>query len=283
MQPVANSTKGKPMWRMQTGNRVLTRAEWACLSIGVDHLFGDVTMDLECHCDECETGVAVFDRLTAEQKLLILADVSEALCRPDVTWPELTATNEGTIAAMFNSLEFMLGYEIESKNGTRTRRALLAALADDPPEEMPAEDCTDEQEWEFMIECFEDRILWDHDFDMIDDVLDLPPEVSEKHHVRCQASGTLGHQYQEGTREDPGQNLSDSSLPRPRFPGAASAHWYAALAQQIGQRQLQLPPEPGVGDSNPFECIFAQRTLVIVDRSGRPDAALGQCIPPTVG
>jgi hypothetical protein len=164
------------MWRMQTGNRVLTPAEWSCLAIGVGYLFDQVCADVDDETDDVETGVAVFDRLTAEQKLLILADTAEALVRPEVPWPELTAVREGTVAAMFASLEFLIGLEVEMGEETTWRRALLAALADDPPDEMPAADCDDDSEWELTVECFTDRVLWDRDFDI--DLADLPPEVS---------------------------------------------------------------------------------------------------------
>lgn len=171
------------MWRMQSGERVLTKAEWACLAMGVDFLFDQVDFDVKYETDDAETGIPVFDRLTAEQKLLILAEVAEALVRKKVPWPDLTAVREATVAAMFESLEFIISLEVAAdrpkKQRTTIRELLLAALADDPPEEMPKAKCTDESEWELMVECFADRVLWDRDFNL-DQVADLPPEAAAK-------------------------------------------------------------------------------------------------------
>ncbi|QDT53606.1 hypothetical protein Pan44_16280 [Caulifigura coniformis] len=165
------------MWRMQSGDRVLTPAEWCCLAIGVDYLFDQVQADVDDETDETETGIAVFDRLTAEQKVLILAETAEALVRQNVPCPELNAVREGTVAAMFASLELMLGFEVEIDERSSVRWALQAALADDPPEEMPATSCNDGSDWQPLVEYFMDRVLWDRDF-MVEEMADLDPDVA---------------------------------------------------------------------------------------------------------
>jgi hypothetical protein len=176
------------MWRMQSGERVLTAAEWCCLSDAVDWLRDGIESDVDSDSNVTDTGIAIFDRLTAEQKLLILADTVEALVVPEIPCPDHTAVNEGTIAAIFATLRQHIDFEMDMESGTHHRRALLAALADDPPEEMPAADCDDGDEWDLMVEFFTDRVLWDRDFE-IEEVADLPPEAAAELHEMMRFGG----------------------------------------------------------------------------------------------
>jgi hypothetical protein len=58
------------------------------------------------------------------------------------------------------------------------RRLLLAVHADAlTPDDLPALTETDEDEWLALFEAMEGRILRDRDFQMADDLLDLPPEA----------------------------------------------------------------------------------------------------------
>jgi hypothetical protein len=136
--------------------------------------------------------------------MLILAEVTEALVK-DVPSPKLTAVREATVAAMFASLEFMIGLEIEMGD-TTARRALLVALADDPPEEIPDETCEDEFEWELTAECLETRILWDRDFEM-DEVADMPPDVA----AAVDASLQFGDGYFSAVAAEPDKTMLEAA------------------------------------------------------------------------
>ena len=118
----------QPMWRMQGGDRVFTKAEWACLSGAVDILRDWIESDIEAGRDEPCSGIAVFDGLTSEQKLLILVETCEALVLPEIPAPDHTAANEATIAAVFSMLQTLIDGEIEMDDGTTMRHALLAAM-----------------------------------------------------------------------------------------------------------------------------------------------------------
>jgi hypothetical protein len=49
----------------------------------------------------------------------------------------------------------------------------------DREEPLPDEVSTDTEEWDWLLEEFEDRIFWDNDFAMGDEFLDLPPDEAQ--------------------------------------------------------------------------------------------------------
>src|SRR5262249_6919088 len=107
------SGRAMAMWRMQTGNRVLTAAEWGVFRAGLDQLRDYIEQDTADQTDHTETGIAVFDALTAEQKLALLAEVALALREPSVPTPRHTAANEGAIMAVLVTFREMLQAEVE--------------------------------------------------------------------------------------------------------------------------------------------------------------------------
>ena len=92
--------KSETMWMLSDDERILTKAEWDCLRIGLASLRDSIEEDIFGQSDFATTGVQVFDRLTASQKLAMLANTCEALTFPNVPAPQLNAVNEGTIAAL---------------------------------------------------------------------------------------------------------------------------------------------------------------------------------------
>src|SRR5436305_976940 len=116
---------------MSGGNRVLTDPEWELYATGLDRLRDEVESDLSVGADDVETGVAAFDRLTAAQKLSLLADTALALRDPAVPPPRHTAANEGAIQAVFAILHCDLMADLDAADGgpdtTDIRSLLLAA------------------------------------------------------------------------------------------------------------------------------------------------------------
>jgi hypothetical protein len=173
------------MWHTEEGDRTLSEPEWALFSTGIALLWASIEDDIRYETDDTEMGVPIFDRLTPEQKLALVADIADALRDPVAPSPHHTAANEGAIAAVFSmirvSLETELG--IEGANGidekpTRIRR-MLRAVGEEPEDrewQVPDETATDADEWDWLVEEFEGRIFWDADFEMGDEFLDLPPE-----------------------------------------------------------------------------------------------------------
>lgn len=174
------------MWNMNSGERVLSDTEWTVFEYGLGVLRDLLEEDLESASDIPGTGVLVFDRLTTEQKFVLLADVASALRDPAVPIPELTAANEGAVAAVINILRDLLEGELDANrseaNPPRTdlRKALLSVGAHDGWEEMPAATDTDSESWAFVLDSFEDLILWDIDYELADQFLDLPPDASRE-------------------------------------------------------------------------------------------------------
>jgi hypothetical protein len=100
------------MWRTPCGNRVLTEPEWALFAACVDLLWDWIESDIESGHDDANLGLVAFDRLTPEQKLVMLADVADALRSVSVPMPRHSASNEATIAAMFTVIHSLLECDI---------------------------------------------------------------------------------------------------------------------------------------------------------------------------
>ena len=155
--------------------RVLEDAEAAAFREALISLWDEITL-----CDEIkeehEVGVGRFDELQANQKLVMLVDVGEALLYEHVASPQLTALNEGTIAAVYRQLQFCVEFEIDDGGtGTHFRSLTHHACQQAGTEDIPVIFCTDIDEWTFLIEGLQDRILWDSDFESVE-MLDTTPE-----------------------------------------------------------------------------------------------------------
>jgi hypothetical protein len=175
------------MWNTGDGERVLRNEEWEVFSTGLDLLRDMVEMDIHGDDDNAVAGVQVFDDLTAEQKLVVLADVAEALRSPSIPAPNFTATNEAAIAAVFSMFKAMLEAEIDTaqsemgKPSTALRLLLLTAIGqvEEQEEPLPSEVNLDTDEWDILLEVLKGRVLWDTDFAMGDAFLDLPPDEAK--------------------------------------------------------------------------------------------------------
>jgi hypothetical protein len=169
-------------------NRVLTEPEWALFAAGVDLLWDWIESDIEAGGDDANLGLVAFDRLTSEQKLVMLADVANALRTVSVPLPRHTASNEATIAAVFSVLRGALELEIdvatddEMPPSASIRQLLLACCsdADDYDDLLPGVSSEDLEEWGLILEEIVDRILWDCDYQSSNDLMDLPPDVARQ-------------------------------------------------------------------------------------------------------
>src|SRR4051812_10684455 len=118
---------------MQDADRVLTDAEWALFRTGLDLLRDSIEEDIRAETDDTDTGIPVFDRLTPEQKLALLADTAHALRDLTIPTPHHTAANEGAIAAVFSMVLVELETELDiagmEEKPTEIRRMLRAVCA----------------------------------------------------------------------------------------------------------------------------------------------------------
>jgi hypothetical protein len=232
---------------MQDGDRALTEAEWGLFRAGVELLREAVEEDIQAGTDDADTGVAVFDRLTPEQKLALLADTALALRDPATPTPRHTAANEGAVAAVFSMIRVALemeldiaGLEDEEERPAEIRRTLRAVCdgPNDREQPLPDETATDAEEWGWPLEEFEDRIFWDCDFEMGDEFLDLPHDEAR---VKLQSCGI-----------DP-----DYFLAVPDEPGEAGL----TAARQTLARLLGLPAPDDNGDYPAINDLYYHLTI----------------------
>ncbi len=163
------------MWRTPEGNRTLSGVEAEVFLEGLRSL----TAELRDQRDDHESDVPAFDALSFGQRVSTLQDVSNGLLRSDVPIAVHTAANEAAIYAIYRQLhrmvvdELMVSDEGEEEcldvRGMLTRAASTMRL-----EGAPSSDCTDDAEWDALIETLSDRVLWDRDFEGGNLFLDSP-------------------------------------------------------------------------------------------------------------
>lgn len=199
------------MWWTPKGERVLRGSEWDLFCVGISTVW-DIVEDTFDDPDLLKTRVKAFDDLQPNQKLALLGLVGKALRDEEEPSPNLTVYTEGTVAAVFRHIAAEVTMEIEmagdldpDADATLLRRLVLSAaleidILDEAEDQDSAavvnrsEDDADEEdedskpwsppdvssedvdEWEFVVECLANRILWeDEDFEIGDKFLDADP------------------------------------------------------------------------------------------------------------
>lgn len=185
------------MYRTSQGNRTLRGAERRLFveSLG---MIADFLSDFDYDAD-----IPVFDDLQQNQKIAVLLGVSKALLRDNVAPPPLTATSEAAVAVVYQNVIDRIVDEIELSTtddgdegfeefgdlgdaGPSWRTLVLQACREATElDDLPDAESTDAEQWALLIECLQDRILWDRDWQMLEH-LDTDPEVSRS------LKGTLG-------------------------------------------------------------------------------------------
>ena len=150
------------MWHTNTGDRTLEGAEAKLFA----YALWDFLCELEVKDGDFDAGLKAFDRLTYGQKLSVLSAVANGLLRPDVPIRKLTAAVESAIAAVFEYLKILVLLEIDVPEiPSSWRKMILAVRKGYGGEELPDEDCEDDEEWLTEIEELSYLILWDYDFE----------------------------------------------------------------------------------------------------------------------
>jgi hypothetical protein len=190
------------MWHTSRGDRTLRGQEallvQTSIDIMVDALLVHIDEEFEDAAADCESGVAVYDALSASQRIALLHDVAKYLLTDTETTLPLSAPLEATIAAIFVEVRDQVAIEIDFLSGGDNpepawRRAVLAAyrsivLAPDDEYvagefiemDLPDESCDEIHAWEYLVDGLTDAILWDRDFEMADGFLDVDPGVSNQ-------------------------------------------------------------------------------------------------------
>ena len=165
------------MWHTNCGDRTLEGAE---ARLFAEALWGFVS-ELELSEGDYDVSLEVFDRLAYGQKVSLLSIIGAGLLKPDEPICKLTANVEGAIAAVFDHLKTAVIIEIdEPEFKSNWRKMILAVRRQSGAEELPDENCEDEEEWLFEIEELSYLILWDADYEDEDLYIDRSPEEAQR-------------------------------------------------------------------------------------------------------
>jgi len=161
------------MWRTSSGERTLEGAEAKVFAEVLWDFLDEINLGPD---DDYVLGVNIFDRLTYGQKISALSIVGKGLLTDSSPVP-LTAVLEGTIAAIYQHMKICIIIELdEPEFGTTWRKKVVSAREESGGEEIPSHDCTDINEWDIEVDCLEDYILWDADYEDEDLFIDDFPE-----------------------------------------------------------------------------------------------------------
>ena len=176
------------MWHTSAGDRTLEGAEAALIREAIGWVLD--TLEPQTHDDVWLFGVRVFDHLEFGQKLALLCRVGEALLRPDIPPPKLTALSEATVGVLYQGIRQCVQIEIDDDadgfEARHWRRLVLAAVGEGEqggpavgrPEPLPEQDCPAMDEWDILLETLESLVLWDADWMDDDFFLDVDPDTA---------------------------------------------------------------------------------------------------------
>ena len=181
------------MWHTPNEIRTLQGAEAPLIRASIAHILDMLETEAEGLADHWEFGIPVFDKLSRQQQIVLLAGVGEALLQDDVPAQELTAINESTVGAIYENIFQCVQFEVDSddpeindgRDMTYWRRLLRDAVGEtdrpqlppDADEQLPNANCPDMEEWGIMIETIQSFVLWDADWHDEDLHLDVAPET----------------------------------------------------------------------------------------------------------
>lgn len=159
------------MWQTVMGDRILEGDE--------AQLFAEIALDFTQTLEACENeydlNIPVFDSLTYNQKIWVLLVIVKGLLQQKFPAVELTAVNEGAIAAIFEHLKAQVCCEIDMKLPSNWRILIREALVYAGFKGMPRLRSRKTGEWEFAIDRLSGRVLWDSDY-LAAYTLDTAPE-----------------------------------------------------------------------------------------------------------
>jgi hypothetical protein len=164
------------MYRTPEGERILLGAERRLFEESLGMM-----VDLLSEGDT-DFGVQPFDELQRGQKLFALYRAGRGLLAPDEPAPELTAFLEATVAAVYRFIQGQVVQEIEEPDFATAdpswRSMVLDAIRQrGDVEDIPDESDPDISQWEFLMECLQNGVLWDNDLEM-QEGMDIDPDTS---------------------------------------------------------------------------------------------------------
>lgn len=176
------------MWRTSTGDRILLGDEARIFLDAVRSLRDMITSGVDFG-ESYQTGVTLFDSLQPTQQMMALHAVATSLLKQEVPMPELSATLEATVYAIYREIGSLIEMEISFSDdyvSHSIRSGVIAACrwrvevegnwADlEEDNDLPACECNDIEQWKPVIESLADRVLWDRDFELESLLADKDP------------------------------------------------------------------------------------------------------------
>lgn len=167
------------MWWTPEGERALQGAEARLFSDALGIL---VDMVAEDHEGLWEFAAPPFDKLQPNQKLAVLAQVGMAMLREDQPRLRLTATLEAAVGAVYEAIRLLVEMEIDQpaewRESPSWRELVLAACRERGIEDLLDAQSVDLDEWEVLVCCLSDTVLWDEDWKDSESLLDADPRAS---------------------------------------------------------------------------------------------------------
>ena len=144
-------------------------------------------------------GVTLFDELTWQQQLAVLDLLATNLLQETTETLELSGINEAAVAAVYQNIVQQIELEIElhpvspPEFRCRWRQATLDAYRQNEDDDVLRQEvlsqdfdqefvfdvdteCLEVDRWRWLVELLADRVLWDRDFEMVNEMIDAPPE-----------------------------------------------------------------------------------------------------------
>jgi hypothetical protein len=161
---------------------------------------------------DVDFGIAPFDNLQRNQKLVALYSSARGLLRPDEPAPRLTAFIESAVATVFEFAQHQVYDEIDDPEfhgeASHWRKIVLEAARERvEAADMPAEQNAHKTAWSFLIESLAGCVLWDNDYEW-QEPLDISPDAGNA------VKSVLGMDdaYYTAVPEDPPDNQANLYL-----------------------------------------------------------------------
>ncbi|OYP30500.1 hypothetical protein [Rhodopirellula sp. MGV] len=193
-------------WHTPSGDRILLGREAELIRQSISTMADELISCRETDESPWEYGVTLFDELSWQQQLAMLDLLANGLLESTRETVELTGINEAGVAAVYQNVSQQIELEIEletvsppevryqwraaalnaylesevigaSRQADRlVRERLTLQSTEDSAVEDLRQECAELERWQWLVECLADRILWDRDFDLVEEMIDAPPE-----------------------------------------------------------------------------------------------------------
>ena len=160
-------------WHAQAGDLVLLGDEARLFRDAILLLCDEISEAIDDE-DSIYGGARVFNQMTRTQQLASLELVTKSLFHETEDCLELNAWNEATLATILSEIRTLLHLEIDEGNEDEIRRVIFRLTECD----VSRDDWNDWSEWDSILDEYEDRFLWDNDFEDTE-ITDMPPDCAD--------------------------------------------------------------------------------------------------------